>query len=99
MQARRVKKRTSLRSSRPVKFTISYKQQHPRNALNGSKPSRWPPELESEGTPAAPYHPPKEAPQICVVRDLFTSGNHQWDIPSAGALTITNPMLCDIHVY
>uniref|UniRef100_A0A3Q2HN26 Pleckstrin n=1 Tax=Equus caballus TaxID=9796 RepID=A0A3Q2HN26_HORSE len=74
-QARRVKKRTSLRSSRRMKFIISCKRPPPRSAPSGSKPSRWPLGLGSEGTPAAPHHPPKGTPRINSVQGLSTSGD------------------------
>lgn len=74
-QPRKVKKRTSLRSSQPMKFIISCKRPPPRSAPSGSKPSRWPPGLGSEDTPAAPHHPPEGTPQISSVQDLFTSGD------------------------
>lgn len=83
-QARRVKKRTSLRSLRLMKFIISCKRPPPRSALSGSKPSRWPPGLGSEDTPAAHPHSPEGMPWISSVQDLFISGDRAKKEPRGG---------------
>lgn len=73
-QAGRPKTRTSSRSSQLMKFIISCKRPLPRSALSGSRPSRWPPGLGSEDTPAG-YHPPEGSPQISSVQNLSPFGD------------------------
>lgn len=83
-QARRVKRRTSLRSLRLMKFITSCKRPLPASALSGLKPSRWPPGLGSEDTPAAPPRPPEGTPWISLVQDLFISGGRAKKEPQGG---------------
>lgn len=105
-QPRKVKKRTCLRSSRPMKFIISCKRPPPRSAPSGSKPSRWPPGLGSEDTPAAPPHPPEGTPpnklgpgSIHFWRHINKKGPRAGTFSPAGVLNVTNHMPGDVHLH
>lgn len=105
-QARRVKKRTSLRSSRLMKFTTSCKRPPPRSVPSGSKPSRWPSGRGSEDTPATCTTPlPEGTSWISSVQDLATSATDQWEgarggtLSSSGVLNVTNHVLRDVRLH
>ena len=95
-QARRLKKRTSLRSSRLMKFTISCKQPPPRSALSGSKPSRWPPGRGSEDTPFWGNHMDKLSPGPGHFCNRRPRGGI---LSSSGVLNVTNRMLRDVRPH
>lgn len=89
--ARRVRKRTFLRSSQQMKCIISCKQPPPRSAQIGSKPSRWPPGLGSEGTPALAA-PPEGSPRISSVQDQPTAVTNPQKGPRMGSFHLRRIM-------